>query len=194
VSRFLLSRAGLVSVLLAVGCSDDEFGSGGPSGPSRPPSAIGTLVFDWSIEGRQDADACVEVGAVSFDAIIVDEGFVIRDLSVPCEDFEASVELYVDDFLARSSLLDEQKRPAVGRIIEDLFVIEEGRVTHLVMDYLGAPVPMDPEPDAGVPGSGDGGPSVPPDAAPPDEETPPPDAGPPTEDGTPDAGAPDAAP
>ena len=191
-SRFLLSRAGLASVLLAVGCSDDEFDYPGPSGPVGPPSATGTLVFDWSIEGRQDADACVEVGAVSFDAIIVDEGFVIRDLSVPCEDFETSVELYVDDFLARSSLLDEDKRPAVGRIIEDLFVIEEGRVTHLVMDYLGAPVPMDPAPDAGVPAPADGGATVSPDAAPPDEETPP-DSGPPPED-APDAGAADAAP
>jgi hypothetical protein len=193
VSRLLLSSAGLASVLLAVGCSDDEFGSQGPSGPSGPPAATGTLVFDWSIEGRQDAEACVEVGAVSFDAIIVDEGFVIRDLSVPCEDFEARVELYVDDFLARSSLLDEQQRPAVGRIIEDLFVIEEGRVTHLVMDYLGAPVPMDPVPDAGAPvPGGDAGSTVPPDAAPPADETP--DAGPPAEDGTPDAGAADAAP
>jgi hypothetical protein len=194
VSRFLLSSAGLVSVLLALGCNDDEFGPIGPSGPSGPPAATGTLVFDWSIEGRQDAEACVEVGAVSFDAIIVDEGFVVRDLSVPCEDFEARVELYTDDFLARSSLLDEEQRPAVGRIIEDLFVIEEGRVTHLVMDYLGAPVPMDPVPDAGAPVPGvDGGSTVSPDAAAPDEETPP-DAGPPPEDGPPDAGAADAAP
>lgn len=193
-SRFLLSSAGLVSVLLALGCDDDEFGSAGPSGPSGPPAATGTLVFDWSIEGRQDAEACVEVGAVSFDAIIVDEGFVVRDLSVPCEDFEARVELYTDDFLARSSLLDEEQRPAVGRIIEDLFVIEEGRVTHLVMDYQGAPVPMDPVPDAGTPVPGvDGGFTVSPDAGAPDEDTPP-DAGPPPEDGTPDAGAADAAP
>lgn len=194
-SRLLFSSAGLVSLLLAAGCNDDaEFGPGGPSGPSGPPTATGTLVFDWSIEGRQDADACVEFGAVTFDAIIVDEGFVIRDLSVPCEDFEASVELYVDDFLARSSLLDERQAPAVGRIIEDLFVIEEGKVTHLVMDYLGTPVPMDPVPDAGMPVPGsDAGPAVVPDAGPTDEEPPPPDAGSSPEDG-PDAGAPDAVP
>jgi hypothetical protein len=115
---------------------------------------------------------------------------VVRDVSVPCEDFEATFELYVDDFLARSSLLDERKVPAVGRIIEDLFVIEEARVTHLVMDFPSAAVPTDPVPDAGapVPASGDAGPGVEPDAAPPDDGEPPPD------DGTPDAGAPDAAP
>lgn len=189
-SRFLLSIAGLASLLLAVGCDDDEFRSDGPSGPPGPPAATGTLVFDWSIDGRQDAEACVEIGAVSFDAIIVDEGWVVRDVSVPCEDFGASVELYVDDFLARSSLLDERRVPAVGRIIEDLFVIEEARLTHLVMDFPIAPVPMDPVPDAGapVPDVDDAGPSVEADAAPPDDGQPPPD------DGTPDAGAPDAAP
>jgi hypothetical protein len=192
VSRLLLSSAGLVCALVAVGCSDDEFD---PPRPPGEPSSAGELVFDWSIQGRQDAEACVEVGAISFDAIIVDEGFVVRDLSVPCEDFEARVDLYVDDFLARSSLLDDRSVPAVGRIIEDLFVIEEGRVTHLVIDFPAAPVPMDPAPDAGapLPGSGDGGASVSPDAAPPDEETPP-DGEAPPDAGTSDAGAADAAP
>lgn len=191
-SRLLLSSAGLVCALVAVGCTDDDFG---PPRPPGEPASTGELVFDWSIQGRQDAEACVEVGAISFDAIIVDEGFVVRDLSVPCEDFEASVRLYVDDFLARSSLLDDRSVPAVGRIVEDLFVIEEGRVTHLVIDFPAAPVPMDPAADAGMPapGSGDGGSSVSPDAAAPDEPTPsggeaPPDAG------TLDAGAADAAP
>jgi hypothetical protein len=191
VSRLLLSLAGL-GCALVVGCSEDEFD---PPRPPGEPSSAGELVFDWSIQGRQDAEACVEVGAISFDAIIVDEGFVVRDLSVPCEDFEARVDLYADDFLARSSLLDDRSVPAVGRIVEDLFVIEEGRVTHLVIDFPAAPVPMDPVPDAGVPGpvSGDGGPSVSPDAAPPDEETPP-DGEAPPDAGASDAGAADAAP
>jgi hypothetical protein len=191
VSRFLLSTAGLVSLLLAVGCDDDEFGPYGPSGPGGPvvPAVTGTLVFDWSIDGRQDAEVCVEVGAATFDAIIVDEGWVVRDLTAPCEDFVASIELYVDDFLARSSLLDERTVPAVGRIIEDLFVIEEGLVTHLVMDFPLAAVPMEPTPDAGapLPGVSDAGPIATPDAAPAEEEPPP-------DDGTPDAGEADAAP
>jgi hypothetical protein len=182
----------LVCALVAVGCTDDDFD---PPRPPGQPASTGELVFDWSIQGRQDAEACVEVGAISFDAIIVDEGFVVRDLSVPCEDFEASVSLYVDDFLARSSLLDDRSVPAVGRIVEDLFVIEEGRVTHLVIDFPAAPVPMDPAADAGVPapGSGDGGSSVSPDAAAPDEPTPPDGEGPP-DAGTLDAGADAAAP
>lgn len=187
-SRFLLSSAALVSLLLNVGCDDDEFGPYGPSGPPGPgaPVASGTLVFDWSIEGRQDPEACVEFGAVTFDAIIVDEGWVIRNLTLPCEDFEARVELYVDDFLTRSSLLDETGAPALGRIIEDLFVIEEDRVTHLVIDFPAAATPMDPTPDAGVPppGAADGGPT----------EEPPPDEEPPLDGETPDAGTADAAP
>lgn len=188
-SRFLLSSAGL-ACLLAVGCDDDDFGPYGPGGPGGPgePTVTGTLVFDWSIDGRKDAEACVEAGAVTFDAIIVDEGWVVRDVTVPCEDFEASIDLYVDDFLARSSLLDESLVPALGRIIEDLFLIEEGRVTHLVMDFPLAAIPTDPVPDAGTPppGPADAGPLPTPDAAPPEE--------PPPDDGTPDAGAADAAP
>ncbi|HTV17527.1 MAG TPA: hypothetical protein VMG12_02620, partial [Polyangiaceae bacterium] len=109
--------------LLAVACdeSDDDWRGGG--GPPSLPEPVGTLVFDWSIEGRQDADACVEAEAATFDAIIVDQGYVVASISVPCEDFEASVGLYEDDFLARSSLLDASGRPALGRIFEDLFVI-----------------------------------------------------------------------
>jgi hypothetical protein len=197
VSRFLLSSAGLVCLLVAVGCTDDnDFDPRAGAVPSGPPSAKGTLVFDWSIEGRQDADACVEVGATTFDAIIVDEGYVISELTVPCEDFAASIDLYVDDFLARSSLLDDRRFPALGRVIEDLFIIEEGRVTQLVMDFPSTPVPRDPAADAGAPppGSGDAGSVASPDAAAPDDETPPGDDEPGPDDETPDAGAADAAP
>src|SRR5262245_3199624 len=102
-SRFLLSSVCLLSALSVSACDDDDdrlddFGPGMPSGPVT----TGTLVFDWSIEGRKDADACVEAGAVTFDAIIVDEGYVIGDVSAPCEDFTTGVNLYTDDFLTRS--------------------------------------------------------------------------------------------
>lgn len=187
VSRFLLSTACLISALAAIGCSDDD-DFGAPPPPPGPGTAVGTLVFDWSIQGRQDADACVEVGAISFDAIMVDEGFVVGDVSAPCEDFEASVDLYVDDYLARSTLLDDRRLPALGRIIEDFFVIDEGLETRLILDFPGTALPMDPAPDAGLP---DGGPGdvASPDAAP---NEPPSDAGTLPDELTPDAGEPDA--
>ena len=186
VSRYPLILACLVP-FLAVACDDDDDDWRRP--PPELPEAVGSLVFDWSIEGRQDADACVEVEAVTFEAIIVDEGFIIGGVSAPCEDFEARVDLYEDDFLARSSLLDASGRPALGRIFEDLFVIGEGQETRLVMDFPSQPVPMDPVPDAGLPPSTpDAGEAATPDAATPD-------ASPPAEAETPaDAGVDAAAP
>lgn len=190
VSRLLLTGACSLFALLCACSEDDGFD------PQRPPPTTqrptGTLVFDWSIEGRKDADACDEVGALTFEAIVVDEGFVIGDVSAPCEDFETSVELYADDFLTRSSLLDVEGVPALRRIIEDIFVIAEDKVTRLVMDFPSAAEPMDPVPDAGVPlPEPDAGPATTPDAAPPEEETPPVGDG--LDAGVPDAAAPDAA-
>ena len=181
------SSACLVAVLLGACSEDDDWGPPRPP-PGGQPSATGTLIFDWSIEGAKDVEACDEAGAVSFEAIIVDEGFVIGDVSAPCEDFETSVELYVDDFLSRASLLDADGVPALGRIIEDLFTIGDGQVTRILMDFPSAAVPMDPMPDAGPPepSEPDAGPSEPsePDASAPVEETPP--------EATPDAGVVDA--
>lgn len=183
------SSACLVAVLLGACSEDDDWGRPRPP-PGGGPAATGTLIFDWSIEGAKDVEACDEAGAVSFQAIIVDEGFVIGDVSAPCEDFETSVELYVDDFLSRASLLDADGVPALGRIIEDLFTIGDGQVTRILMDFPSAAVPMDPVPDAGAPepGEPDAGPSEPsePDAGPPVEGTPP--------EATPDAGVVDAGP
>jgi hypothetical protein len=178
----------LISALAASGCSDDDDFGAPPPPPPGPGSAVGTLVFDWSIQGRQDADVCVEVGAISFDAIIVDEGFVVGDVSAPCEDFEASVDLYVDDFLARSTLLDDRRLPALGRIIDDFFLIDEGLETRLILDFPGTAVPMEPAPDAGLPDAGPGDVGSP-DASP---DEPLPNAGSLPDEATPDAGAPDA--
>lgn len=185
VSRSLFARACWLAALVCACSEDDDFGSRRP-GPGSP-SATGTLVFDWSIEGRKDAEACEEAGAVTFEAVVIDEGFLIGDVVVPCEDFEARVDLYVDDFLTRCSLLDERGVPALGRIIEDLFVIAEGKETRLVMDFPSAPVPMDPVPDAGAPPPADAGADTAPGAEdPPPAEPPPP--GDPADAGAPDAG------
>jgi hypothetical protein len=180
-SRYTLLTACLVCAL-ASACDEDRDQWREPEPPSLPPP-VGTLVFDWSIEGRQDADACVEVEAVSFDAVIVDEGFAIGRFSFPCEFFEGRVNLYEDDFVARSALLDELGRSALGRIFEDTFAIGEGLETRLILDFPSQPVPMASQPDAGTPPSGT------PDAGTGES----PDPGTPPGNDTADAGASDAA-
>jgi hypothetical protein len=184
VSRIGLSKLGLAlfcctGVLGLSGCSDDDYD--GDRG-SRPELPYGTLEVRWSIEGRTDADACEEVGAVAFQMALYDEGYFVGDLEVPCADFSVTQELYVDDYLSRSTLLDEDGFYVVRRVIEDFFEVAEGQVTRLEIDFPDmAAGPM--EPDAGMPAADAGGEPVP--GEPPDAGVSP-DAG--------DAAAADAAP
>ncbi len=185
VSGIGFSKVGLAllcasSVLGMSACSgDDDYD--GDRGP-RPELPSGMLEVRWSIAGRTDAEVCDEVGAVAFQMDLYDEGYFVGDIEVPCADFSVTQELYVDDYLARSTLLDEDGFFVVRRVVEDFFDVSENQVTRLEMDFPDmAAAPM--EPDAGVPASDSGGPPAP-------AETdaglsPPPDAG--------DAAATDAA-
>jgi hypothetical protein len=161
---------------MLVACSEDD--NEGFYGPSRPVALDGLLQYRWSINGRQVADDCADVGAVLFESVVLDEGYVVDGVTVACEDFEATLPLYRDDFLARSAITDVNGRPAVGRVIENLFEIDSDKVTTLVLDFPSAALPMDPGTE--VPGA-DAGVVVPPavpDAGTPDEPTPAPvDAG-----------------
>jgi len=128
--------------------------------PPPPPDTTGTLEFQWSIGGERDPAACASAGALTFQSLIADGGYVVDDIVADCESFEASMPLYTDDFRARSALVNNNGFPVLRRIVEDLFVIEEGRVTRLVIDFPLPPVPLSPdaggmppvsEADAGAP-------------------------------------------
>jgi hypothetical protein len=155
VSRLLILAA--CTFWMAVACSDDEPDLM-PFSPVPIPGTEGTLEYDWTINGRRVEADCEAIGALLFEAVIIDQGFRVGDVVAPCEDFHASVELYADDFVSRSALTDNLGDLAVGRIIEDRFSIADGLVTTLLADFTNAPVPMEPPPpDAGVPSSPDGG-------------------------------------
>ena len=179
-SRLSLALLCSTTLLGSTACSEDDYDD--YANEPRPEPTYGTLEVSWSIDGRTDADACDEVGAVAFHMNLYDEGYFIGDIHVPCADFATTQELYSDDYLGRSTLVDENGFAIVRRVVEDFFEIAEGQVTRLPMDFPGTPaVPMEPgSQDAGVPPADSG--------AEPDEP-PPPDAGPPAEA---DAAAPDA--
>ena len=93
---------------------------------------------------------------MAFRADVFDEGFFIGNVEVPCEDFTASQELYLDDYLVRSMLLDIDGASVMRRVVEDFVDIGDGLVTRLVLDFpSAAAVPMapsdEPETDAGAP-------------------------------------------
>jgi hypothetical protein len=171
-SRALLLAA--CSCWMLVACSEDDERRW-PLPPPEEPGPTGTLEYRWSIDGRQEAQDCEDVGALLFESVVIDQGFIVDGVSVPCEDFVASLPLYRDDFRSRSSLTDSRGYPALGRIIEDLFLINVGEVTTLVLDFPRSGPSS--EPDAGVTGSTDAGTVAP--------NTPTPDAG----EGMADAGA-----
>jgi hypothetical protein len=135
------------------GCSDNTDDGYYPP-PALPPLA-GTLEYHWSLNGRQVPEDCAASSAISFESVIVDRGFVIDTVQAPCEDFEASVPLYAGDFLSRAALTDVNGFTALRRIVEDIFDIEDGKVTTLRIDFPSRAVPMNPEADAGVPDTTD---------------------------------------
>jgi hypothetical protein len=157
---------------MGVACSDEPDPL--PYSPVPVPGTAGTLEYDWTINGRRVESDCEAIGALLFEAVIIDQGFRIGEVAAPCEDFHASVELYADDFVSRSALTKASGDLAVGRIIEDRFAIADGLVTTLFADFTDAPVPMEPPPpDAGVPSPPDAGVAE----VPPPEPLPEPDAG-----------------
>lgn len=174
-----MSRVGVAlfcgaGVLGLGACSDDDddYGDRGP----RPELPYGTVEVRWSIGGRTDAEACEEVGAVAFQMALYDEGYFVGDVEAPCADFGATQELYVDDYLARSTLLDEDGFYVLRRVFEDFFEVAEDQVTLLEMDFPDmAAAPMEPgtATDAGADAGGEPAPGEQLDAG----ASPPPDAG-----------------
>jgi hypothetical protein len=158
VSRALLLACCSLTVSLA--CNDDHDERFRPYPPPSP-DRLGTVEFLWSIDGEQDPAACAAAEAATFQSLIADGGYIVESIAAPCEDFEATLPLFIDDFRARSSLVSVTGYPVLGRIVEDLFVIERGQVTRLVIDFprRALPVPQ----DAGAPAAPDAG-GLPPEA------------------------------
>jgi hypothetical protein len=97
------------------------------------------------------------VGATAFEIAIFDEGFFVTEVEAPCDVFTTSLQLYVDDYVARTTLVDAFNDLATGRLVTDFFVIREGEVTRLSIDFpsrsaVAAPDAgnIAPAPDAGV--------------------------------------------
>jgi hypothetical protein len=151
------------SLLVISACTeaDEPF----PQADVPPPRTLGTLEYRWTINGERDPAACAAAGATQFQSLLADGGFIVESISVACDDFEASLPLYTDDFRARSALVNVEGFPVLRRIVEDLFVIEEDHVTRLVIDFPSPPLPF--EPDAGAIPAGSG-----PDAGAPPGEVP----------------------
>jgi hypothetical protein len=134
--------ASVCSALLAMGCSDDDDDD---ERPSVPPLGVGTLQFSWTIGGESDLAACEAVDATAFEAQVFDQGFFVNGARAPCDEFATTLELYVDDYVSRVTLVDPDGYAVTRRVVEDYFQIEEGQVTRLSFDF---PTEPTTDPDA----------------------------------------------
>jgi hypothetical protein len=117
---------------------------------------VGTVELSWSIDGRTEAGACEALEAEAFGVLIFDERFFVLEHEAPCADFVTRLDLFVDDYIARTTLVDTADFLVTRRVIEDYFQISEGALTRLSMDFPSAaarPVTdagaAAPSPDAG---------------------------------------------
>lgn len=137
----------LCCALLASGCADDD---GYDERRPLPPPGTGTLQFNWTIGGASDLAACEAVEATAFEIQVFDQGFFVTGAQAPCDEFETTVELYVDDYVSRVTLVDAEGYAVTRRVVEDYFLIEEGQVTRLAVDFPTGSAGPGPDGDAGV--------------------------------------------
>ncbi len=140
-------------------CSEDGYGD--PGDRTVPPRPVGTVELSWSIDGRTEAAACEALQAEAFEVLIFDERFFVLEHEAPCADFVTRLDLFVDDYIARTTLVDPRDFLVTPRVVEDYFQIEEGALTRLSIDFPSAAAEPVTDAGAGAPlpdaGLGDSG-------------------------------------
>lgn len=111
----------------ASACSDDDLDVYDP--------AIGTVEFSWTIQGQTDASSCETLGAEAFEVALLDDGFLVQEFEIPCEQFSGRVDVAVDDYVARTTLVDEQDFPVTQRIASSIFTVLEGETEAVSVDF-----------------------------------------------------------
>lgn len=124
------------------------------------------MQFSWTVGGASDLAACEAVEATAFEVQVFDQGWFVTGAQAPCEEFETTLELYVDDYVSRVTLVDADGYAVTRRVVEDYFEIEEGEVTRLSVDFPDASMLPRPEADAGVMAPADAGGIEPPPTEP----------------------------
>lgn len=137
VGRLKTCICALPLLLLGAACSDDV-----RARPASPPRPTGTLELEWSIDGQSDPALCDALGASAFEVLIFDQGFFVGEREAPCADFEMRLDLLTDDYVARTTIVDQYDFPVTRRIVEDFFLIAEDRTTHLSIDFPGSVIAL----------------------------------------------------
>lgn len=122
--------AAALAACTVTGCStdDDDFFSefGGP----------GTLIVDWSIDGRQDRFVCADFGVDTISvAVSTTDGFFIGEFLQDCEAFATSIPLDPDTYFADAVLLDDFGQEITTVVAIDVFSVFGDDVIEIPVDF-----------------------------------------------------------
>ena len=101
-----------------------------------PPYVSGSLIVDWSIDGRKDPGECRQ-GAVESISIVVETayGTFVGEYEQACEAFATSIELEPGDYVADVVLLDPTGSERTTRIRVRPFQIYSYDTAVLPVDF-----------------------------------------------------------
>ncbi|CAN92495.1 hypothetical protein predicted by Glimmer/Critica [Sorangium cellulosum So ce56] len=107
--RSVYASAGLCAAMV-VACTGETTGETRPGGAH--PEDMGFVTVQWSIEDKTDAAQCKARGATAVELVLINtkSNKVTRQV-VPCERFDASVQLVADNYVGTLSLVDDDGRP-----------------------------------------------------------------------------------
>jgi hypothetical protein len=133
----------LLGASLLAGCSEG-------SDEVSVEALTGTVQLNWTIGGQASPDMCGQFAVAAFHVTLIDDGFVVDRFEFPCEDFSASLKLFVDDYAVRTTLVDAGNFRLTDRTVTTTFSLFQGEREVIDVDF--------PESSffSGVPSGGNG--------------------------------------
>jgi len=119
----------LLGASLLVGCSDDD------DVQAPVPASTGTVQLNWTIGGRTDPELCARFGVAAFHVVVFNAGWAGDRLEFPCEDFSASLKLFVGDYAVRMTLLDQGHFRLTERSVTTTFILDQDEQEVIDVDF-----------------------------------------------------------
>lgn len=105
------------------------------SGPGNITTA-GTLVVDWTVDGRADPDACDQSAAATLDTSVwTSQGDPVGEFSDPCDVFVTSIDLEPGSYYAEAVLRDAYGADRTTAVPMDDITIFGGDTLTVPVDF-----------------------------------------------------------
>ncbi|MGK3981462.1 hypothetical protein WME99_00385 [Sorangium sp. So ce136] len=117
---------------------------------------MGFVTVHWAIEDRTEAEQCKAYGAEAVELVLIntENNHVTRQV-VPCQRFDASMQVTAEDYVGTITLLDENERPVSDPLPVGPFEVSGNEETTRRVSFPAADQQRDTQRDRG--GQGDRG-------------------------------------